>query len=333
MIKWLVTNLILLTCFTLIKVHPFVSGLLVFLLNGVFYLIERMDRASKVNDLNNYLSALNRGVQETQLASYQEGELSVLQAELYKLSVTLNHQNEMLVEKQNFVQETLNDIAHQIKTPLTSMMVMTDLMLETEVPAAKRQEFIASIQKQLERMKLLITNLMTLSKLDANVIKYNPTWVKDDELFLRVLEPFRVMMELKDIDLITQFSFEEVFIDVEWTIEALSNLIKNSIEHATENQRLLIQSDISHLYWRIVIEDNGKGIDVEDLEHIFNRFYRGKNASSDSVGIGLSLTQKIINQQQGKISVESQEGQFTRFKIEFYHKPRKDVEHETINHH
>lgn len=333
MIKWLLTNIILLICFVFIDVHPMVSGLLVFLVNVVYYLIERMNRASKVNQLNNYLSSLNRGIHDVQVDTYQEGELSVLQAELYKLSVTLSHQNDLLVEKQTFVQDSLNDIAHQIKTPLTSMMLMTDLMLDGELPKAKQQEFIESIQKQLDRLKLLIANLMTLSKLEANVIKYNPTWISDAELLDLVIEPFEVMMELKEIDLHLSTSNQQVYIDVDWTVEALSNLVKNAVEHSKENQRILIQSEISQLYWRIIIEDNGKGINVEDIDHIFERFYRGQNASSDSVGIGLSLTQRIINQQQGQISVESQEGQFTRFKIEFYRKPRKDEENETIHHH
>ncbi len=331
MIKWILTNIILLICFVFIEVHPVVSGLLVFLVNVVYYLIERMNRASKVNKLNNYLSSLNRGVHDVQVETYQEGELSVLQAELYKLSVTLAHQNDLLLQKQTFVQDSLNDIAHQIKTPLTSMMVMTDLMLEGDLPKVKQQEFIESIQKQLDRLKLLISNLMTLSKLEANVIKYKPTWIMDTELLDLVIEPFEVMMELKEIDLHLNTSHQEVYIDVDWTVEALSNLVKNAIEHSNKNQRILIQSEISQLYWRIIIEDNGKGINIEDLDHIFERFYRGQNASSDSVGIGLSLTQRIINQQQGQISVESIEGQYTRFKIEFYRKPRKEIENETTH--
>lgn len=329
--KWIVTNVILVLSFYFIKVHPVVASLLVLFVNGVYILIDKMERASKVNQLNNYLSALNRGNQLTDLSNYDEGELSVLQAELYKLSVTLRHQNELLLEKQTFVQDSLNDIAHQIKTPLTSMMVMTDLMLETDLPKEKQDEFIGSMQKQLERLKLLITNLMTLSKLDAKVIKYHPSWIKDSELFEKVLMPFEVITELKEIDLECVTTGEEVFIDVNWMVEALSNLVKNAIEHTSEKSKIKIVSEINQLYWRIVIEDHGKGIKPEDLEHIFERFYRGQNSSTDSVGIGLSLTQKIIEQQQGKISVESQKGQYTKFKIEFYHKPRRD--YEAVNHH
>lgn len=324
MIKWLLSNLILIGCFFFIPIHPALSGILVLVLNGVFYLIERMDRLSKVNELNSYLSALNRGIQSFDSKSYDEGELSVLQSELYKLSVTLHHQNEMLNEKQTFVQDSLNDIAHQIKTPLTSMMVMTDLMLETELPKEKQEEFIVSIQKQLDRLKLLISNLMKLSKLDAGVINYNPTWINDQELLNKVMVPFEVILELKEIEYQCSASNQEVYIDVDWMVEALSNLVKNAIEHTSKGQNLLIQSQVSQLSWKILVEDQGKGISPEELDHIFERFYRGSNSSSDSVGIGLSLTQKIITQQQGRIFVESQEGKFTRFKIEFHHKAKKE---------
>lgn len=323
--KWILTNLFLLICFYFIEIHPLVAALIVLFINGLYYFIEKMDRSHKVNQLNNYLSALNRGHQLTDVSNYDEGELSVLQAELYKLSVTLSHQNEMLLQKQTFVQDSLNDIAHQIKTPLTSMMVMTDLMLETDVPAEKQAEFVKLMQNQLERLKLLITNLMTLSKLDAGVITYHPSWIKDTDLFEKVLNSFQVIAELKEITMDCETTGEEVYIDATWMVEALSNLVKNAIEHSPSPSTLKIQSSINQLYWRIVVENEGQGIDAEDLNHIFERFYRGKNSSTDSVGIGLSLTEKIITQQQGRINVESIPNQFTRFKIEFYHKPRRKV--------
>ena len=165
-----------------------------------------------------------------------------------------------------------------------------------------------------------------MSKLDAQVIKYNPSWISDKELFEIVLEPFQVILELKEIPLIEKYTDEEVYIDVDWMVEALGNLVKNAIEYSQKDEPLSIVSEINPLYWKITIEDSGKGMSQDDIDHLFERFYRGKNSSTDSVGIGLSLTERIIVQQQGKISVESKEGEFTRFKIEFYHKPRKEEE-------
>lgn len=320
--KWIIANGILLVSFFLLPLHPVASALLVMLVNGLLVMIERQKRSEKINELNNYLSALNRGHHKSQVTTYEEGELSILQSELYKLSVTLSHQNDLLKQNHQFIQDSLNDIAHQIKTPLTSMMVMTDLMQDMDLPPEKQKEFVSSIQKQLERLKTLVTSLLTLSKLDAGVIHYQPSWINDSELIKKVIEPFGVISELKDIQLETQVSNQEVYIDASWTIEALGNLVKNAIEHSSQNETIKIRSMVNQLYWRIEIEDEGLGIDAQDLDHIFERFYRGKNSSSDSVGIGLSLTQKIITQQQGQIFVVSKVNEGTLFKIEFSQKKR-----------
>lgn len=274
-------------------------------------------RNKKIDELNNYLSELNRGDYTHQVASYQEGELSILQSELYKLSVTLNHQNESLLNSQRFIQDSLNDIAHQIKTPLTSIMVMVDLMQEKILPYEKQKEFTLSIQKQLNRLKNLVNQLLILSKLEAEVIEYHPTRIFDNEFFRRVFVPFEIMMDLKDIDYVGEYSQEEVDIDVEWTIEAISNIVKNAIEHLPNGGKLSITSQVTPLFWRIELIDNGSGIDAQDVEHIFERFYKGKNSSTESVGIGLNMSERIITQQNGKISVESKENEYTRFRIEF----------------
>lgn len=274
-------------------------------------------RNKKIDALNNYLSELNRGDYTHRVASYQEGELSILQSELYKLSVTLNHQNESLMNSQRFIQDSLNDIAHQIKTPLTSIMVMIDLMQENILPYEKQKEFTLSIQKQLNRLKNLVNQLLILSKLEAEVIEYHPTRIFDYEFFRRVFVPFEIMMDLKDIEYIGEYSHEEVDIDVDWTIEAISNIIKNAVEHLPNGGKLTIKSQVTPLFWRIELLDNGTGIDAQDVDHIFERFYRGKNSSAESVGIGLNMSERIITQQNGKISVESKENEYTRFRIEF----------------
>lgn len=324
MIQWIIVNFILLIAVYLLRLPNPVGMLVLLAVNLIFYIKERIERKRTVNKLNNYLSALNSGQETTQLSAYTEGELSVLQSELYKLSVTLNHQNEVLRENHQFIQDSLNDIAHQIKTPLTSMMVMIDLMQETQLPYEKQKEFVTSMQKQLDRLKLLVTNLLTLSKLEAGVINYHPTWIKDSDLFDIVLEPFRVILELKEIPLTESYADDEVYIDVDWMVEALGNLVKNAIEYSEAHQPITIQSELNPLLWRITIQDSGKGIEEKELQHLFERFYRGKNSSTDSVGIGLSLTQKIITQQQGKIKVFSEEGQYTQFIIEFYRKQKKE---------
>ena len=195
-------------------------------------------------------------------------------------------------------------------------MVMVDL-LKNEKNIDKQKEFISIIEIQISKIKWLVENLLKLSKLDAGTIKFKKEKIDVLSVITKSLSPFLVQMEMKNISLettINDFSFTG---DLNWTSEAVENIIKNCIEHTAHNGKLNIETGVTNIYSYIKITDNGCGIKKKDLPHIFERFYQGENSSKESVGIGLALAKTIIDNQGGSIEVTSEENVGTEFIIKF----------------
>lgn len=246
-----------------------------------------------------------------------EGELSILKNNLYKVITLLQSQNEYLKNDKLYLADSIADISHQLKTPLTSMMVMCEL-LENEENPDKRQEFVAVINNQLSKMKWLITNILKISKLDADATEFKREEVSILSVLDDSLKPFVLTAELKNI-VIQNGANDFVFIgDESWTVEAVSNIVKNCLEHTNDGGKIIIASDSTNLYNKLTISDNGCGIAEEDLPHIFERFYHGKNSSKDSVGIGLALAKTVFEKENASVSVESEQGRGSVFEIRFY---------------
>lgn len=274
-------------------------------------------RYKKLSELNDYLSLVLSGNYNLDINDNAEGELSILKNNLYKIITTLSTQNEMLKKDKVYLADSLADISHQLKTPLTSMMVMTDLLKESD-SGGREQEFISIIENQLEKMRWLILNLVKLSKLDADTVDFRYESVSVEKVINESIKPFLVMLDLKSITLnnsINNFTFTG---DKNWTVEAFENILKNCIEHTDKNGELTISGKSTNLYDSVIIEDNGCGIAPEDLPHIFERFYHGKNSSADSVGIGLALAKMVLEKENASVSVESTLGEGTTFEIRFY---------------
>lgn len=274
-------------------------------------------RYEKLNELNNYLSLICSGNYDLDIADNTEGELSILKNNLYKVISILKTQNETLERDKVYLADSLADISHQLKTPLTSMMVMADLLNE-EKDENKRAEFVSVIEGQLDKMKWLITNLLKISKLDAGTVSFNVEEYSSSEIIKAVTEPFAIMLDIKEIELQNNVSDFIMSIDRAWSVEALQNILKNCIEHTSSGGRISITSENTNLYSIIRIKDNGCGIAREDLPHIFERFYHGKNSSDESVGIGLALAKAIFEKENAEISAASEEGIGTEFTIKFY---------------
>ncbi|MCM1115488.1 MAG: HAMP domain-containing histidine kinase [Clostridium sp.] len=279
-----------------------------------YYTKKRYD---SLKELNNYLSLVCAGNYDLDINDNEEGELSILKNNLYKVITILRTQNDMLKKDKLYLADSLADISHQLKTPLTSMMVMTDL-LKTEQKEEKKQEFIAVIENQLDKMRWLIQNLLKLSKLDAGTVEFKKEQVSAREIVDESIKPFLVTLDLKQISYVNHVEDFIINGDKNWNIEALENIIKNCIEHTDKNGELVISSISTNIYDEILIADNGSGISKADLPHIFERFYRGTNSSGDSVGIGLALAKTIIERERGSLEVTSTEGEGTQFAIRFY---------------
>lgn len=278
------------------------------------------------DSITTYIDELKKltGHEEFKLSNYVEGELSILQSDIHKVTVRMIELNEKLLKDKTYLSDTLADMSHQLKTPMTSMMVMSDLLGDDNLPADKRDEFVKNIQNQLERMEWLLSTILRMSKLDAGTLKLNPDSTDIRQLVKKSVQHLLIPMELKNQSLTIarddDAKDEELFIklDENWTVEAIANIVKNCMEHTPENGRISITYGNNPLYKYICIEDNGVGISEEDLPHIFKRFYKGKNAGKDSVGIGLAFAKQIINMEGGNIEVTSKKGEGSRFLIKFY---------------
>nr|WP_296078339.1 HAMP domain-containing sensor histidine kinase [uncultured Ruminococcus sp.] len=296
-----------------------VCSVVTFLLGAIltltFYIVTKK-RYKKIADLNNYLSLVCAGNYMIDINDNTEGELSILKNNLYKVIVLLRSKNELLEKDKIYLADSLADISHQLKTPLTSLMVMVDL-LKDEKNIDKQKQFISIIEIQISKIKWLVENLLKLSKLDAGTIKFKKEQIDVLSVITKSLSPFLVQMEMKNISLettINDFSFTG---DLNWTSEAVENIIKNCIEHTDDNGKLNIETGVTNIYSYIKITDNGCGIKKKDLPHIFERFYQGENSSKESVGIGLALAKTIIDNQGGSIEVTSEENVGTEFIIKF----------------
>lgn len=278
------------------------------------YVIFTKDRFKKIEELNGYLDAVCAGKFELDLPDNSEGELSILKNNLYKVIVMLRFQNDQLKKDKLYLADSMTDISHQLKTPLTSLMVMTDI-LKDEQSAQKRKDFVDIVQTQLEKMRWLIQNLLKLSKLDAGTVEMKSEPLSAKAIVEKSVKPFLINLDLREIKL-TQSGGDFMFRgDDGWITEAVSNIIKNDIEHTPCAGEINIKLSSTALFGLITVTDNGCGIDEEDQKHIFERFYRGKNSSPDSVGIGLALSQAIIRQHGGKITVKSEIQKGTTFEI------------------
>ncbi len=295
----------------------FVLGVSLFLISCT--IIFTKWRYREIEQLSGYLRRISNGDYTLDVRDNHEGELSILKSDIYKVTRMLSEHGAILQEDKAKLTNAISDISHQLKTPLTSMMVMIDLLRDPQLAENKRVEFTRNIQVQLERMEWLVSSLLKLSKIDAGTLAFKKEPVSVKELVKRAVEPLLVPMDIKMQSLNMDGDENAAFIgDFNWSAEALINILKNCVEHTGEGGEISITYSENALFTEISIRDNGKGIAKEDLPYIFKRFYKGKNASDDSVGIGLAMAYSMITSQQGDIEVSSEPGVGTLFQIKFY---------------
>ena len=317
----LISVIIILLAFSIGSILIDIKAGILVLLSGtillLLFIVYLKNRHRYISDLNDYLVKVLSGAQAPEITSQEEGELSVLRNNIYKAATMLKTQNEQLKSDKTQLAIALADISHQLKTPLTSMMVMNDLLLD-ETDEAKREELLKTQSVQLDRMNWLIQTLLKISKLDAGTIELKRTEVPFSRLIEETIRPFLVQMDVRNITCRQDISEKTISCDFNWTVEALQNIIKNCIEHMDDGGTLSIETKDTNLFGEITITDDGCGIPAEDLPHIFERFYKGKNAAKDSVGIGLALSKRILQGEHGEIIVQSEEGNGTSFVIRVY---------------
>lgn len=297
-----------------------ISTLILFILIlSIIFFKYNHSESKKINEITKYIEEINRGNYKLNIEENTEDELSILKNELYKITVMLKEVAENSQKDKTTLKDSLSDISHQIKTPITSILIMLDNILSDEnMPEDIKKDFIKDIKREIINIKFLVESILKLSKIDSNSIKFIKKEVFIKDIINEAVKNVSMLSELKNIEIIVSGDDSiKTICDLKWQVEAITNILKNCIEHSYENRKIYINYNQNNMYTELKIEDNGTGIDAKDLPHIFERFYKGKNSSSDSVGIGLALSKSIIESNNGYIQVDSKLNKGTTFIIKY----------------
>lgn len=305
-----------------IFVSYFIILLFIYLIICLVYLtiiINNDKRKEKeINEVIKIIEEINNKNYSFKMKDINEEDLSLLKNEIYKTTIMLNEISEISKKDKKELEESLEDISHQLKTPLTSILIMIDTLLDDEdMDQNTREDFLRNMKREVMNINFLVKSILKLSRLDTNTVKFISKKESVKEIIKEAILNVSLLSDLKNVKIETNLSDSFITCDYKWQIEALTNILKNSIEHSYENNKVLIESSENNAYVKIIIKDFGTGIAKEDINHIFERFYKGKDSDYDSIGIGLALSKSIIEKQNGKISVESSDDG-TTFTIKYF---------------
>ena len=275
-------------------------------------------KAKEINEVIKIIEEINNKNYSFKMKDINEEDLSLLKNEIYKTTIMLNEISEISKKDKKELEESLEDISHQLKTPLTSILIMIDTLLDDEdMDQNTREDFLRNMKREVMNINFLVKSILKLSRLDTNTVKFISKKESVKEIINEAILNVSLLSDLKNVKIETNLNDSFIICDYKWQIEALTNILKNSIEHSYENNKVLIESSENNAYVKITIKDFGSGIAKEDINHIFERFYKGKDSDYDSIGIGLALSKSIIEKQNGKISVASSDDG-TTFTIKYF---------------
>lgn len=270
----------------------------------------------KIVEMEQYCEDILHGNYALDLRENEEGEFSILKNKVYDITVMLNEKNRYLEQNKKDTEKLIADISHQLKTPITSLNMINEL-LYMDLPEDKKMEFLDTMQKDLMRIEWFVKTILNLAKLDSKTLVLKREEVAVSELSEEIVNHFQLFCEVNESEI--QVSGAEgitMLCDRKWTKEAINNLVKNAIEHGAK--QVCLDWESNYLYTKLTITDNGEGMEKEELSHIFERFYKTKNSKADSVGLGLAFCKSIIDNQDGEIKVQSKKGEGTTFIIKIY---------------
>jgi len=300
---------------TFFGVYCFFFGLVILFFCLYFYMVQRR-RKQELAKVDRYLFSLLSDQIQVDLKDFQSGELKSLQNDLMKVTSRLRSSLESSTSSKLELAKTLADISHQLKTPLTSMIIVNEALANFEIDDQTRNEFLIRQRETLEHMKSLIVTLLKVSQIESGMIELKKDKVDIKEIVLKVYEQLELIMVAKNIKV--QLNLEECYLlgDSYWLGEAILNVLKNAYEHSFEEGIVDVKLKSNPMFVELIIEDYGEGIEPKDLPHIFERFYKSSR-TSDSIGIGLNLTKSILERSNASISATSGQGK-TTFTMRFY---------------
>lgn len=282
--------------------------------------INKKNQSKKIKEITNLVEQINRKNYYLNIDNNTEDDLSILKNEIYKTTIMLKEEAYNSIKDKNNIKKSIEDISHQLKTPLTSISIMLDNIIDDpDMDANVRNDFINDINREINNINFLIKSLLKLSRFDINAVNYNNDFNNIKLIVNKVINNVSTLSDLKNIKVNINIQGDfNLYCDFNWQVEALTNIVKNSIEHSFKDKNIIINASDEKLYSKIEITNYGVGINDKDIKHIFDRFYKGENSNEDSFGIGLSLAKTIIEKNNGKISVSSKNNDKTTFTIKYY---------------
>lgn len=251
---------------------------------------------------------------------YKEGTMGILYSNFYKLLYLLKDSQMREREEKVFLKDIISDISHQLKTPLSSLNVFIDLLLEDRVEdEGKRRQLLQEAQNQLSRMEWMVLSMLKLARIEAGAVPFDRRNTPLYPLLAEAAQGVRYLTEKRKQSIVIECAENCMLLcDGDWLLEALINLLKNASDYSGTGQTIRLEVEQTSMYTSIYVKDEGIGIPEREIPNIFKRFYRvNQEVNPASVGIGLSLTKSIIEGMQGNIRVKSEEGKYTWFILSF----------------
>lgn len=269
-----------------------------------FFMFTR-DRYKQIAEVSNQIDMVLHNIDHVYIGELDEGELSILHSEIIKMTTRLREQNYALKKEKENLSNSLADISHQLRTPLTSVNIILSL-LESDSDESKKKLFLREAEELLLKMDWLITSLLKLSRLDAGIIIFKSENIYVNELIKTAIRPLLIPIELHNIEIEMDLS-KEVSIqgDIGWLSEAIQNILKNCMENVGDHGKIKIKCTENPLFNEIIIHDSGTGFEKEEIPFLFERFYRGNNKRDTGYGIGLALCKMIIVRQGGSVTAKN----------------------------
>lgn len=275
------------------------------LLLGTVFNIFTKKRYQSIAQLSEQIDMVLHGAERLYISETDEGELSILQSEIVKMTLRIREQNEALKNEKKHLADSLADISHQLRTPLTSVNIILSL-LEKNTDKKEQKTLLREAGELFGQMDFLLASLLKLSRLDAGIVVFKKEKIDISNLVSVSLRPFLISMELHNIQIQTDIPEGiEISGDFKWLSEAFQNMIKNSMESVGDNGKIKIACEDNPLFTQITFHDDGAGFEKEDIPHLFERFYRGKDADATGYGIGLALCRNIIMRQGGTVTAKN----------------------------
>lgn len=303
--------------FNILKIFILLLSFMILIYLFVRYYFKRDNEIEKIIKC---LEKINQKNYEIDINDVSEDKLSILKHEIYKTTVMLKENTEKGNQDKINLKKSLQDISHQLKTPLTSSIIMLDNIIDDlENDIEIKPEFIKKVKKDISKISFLIQSILKLSMLESNTITFIRKEIPVKKIINSSIENIENLCDLKNIKIVVKDrSKKKIYCDYRWQVEALTNILKNAVDYSFNDSIIIVEVDNNNTYTQIKIKDFGKGMSEDETINIFKRFYKGKNSSSDSNGIGLSLAKEIIEKDNGRVIVNSLKGEGTTFSIKYF---------------